>query len=198
VAGAAGPAFSFGYAEHGELLAAAGAEVVPFDPARDEALPEGTGALYLPGGFPEAHAAALSANAPLRAAVHAHAAAGRAVLAECAGLLYLCASLDGHPMAGVLPARAHMTDRLTLGYREAVATGSFAWRAGARVRAHEFHHSAVTPASGTSPAWRLDGLTEGFVAGGIHASYLHPHWAADPGVAARLATAARPHPAVIA
>ncbi|WP_181784572.1 cobyrinate a,c-diamide synthase, partial [Pseudonocardia pini] len=56
-----GPAFSFGYAEHVELLEAAGAEVVLVDPLRDETLPEGTGGLVLPGGFPEEHVAALGA-----------------------------------------------------------------------------------------------------------------------------------------
>ena len=60
----------------------------------------------LPGGFPEEHVAALGANAPLRAAVPALAASGAPVHAECGGLLYLCAALDGAPMCGVLPARA--------------------------------------------------------------------------------------------
>ena len=122
VAVAGGSAFTFGYAEHVELLAAAGAEVVTVDPLRDEGLPPGTAALVLPGGFPEEHVAALGANAPLRAAVRALATTGAPVHAECGGLLYLCASLDGAPMCGVLPATAAMTGRLTLGYRDAVAT----------------------------------------------------------------------------
>ena len=90
VAVAGGAAFTFGYTETAELLAAAGAEVAPFDPLRDEALPAGTAALVLGGGFPEVHAADLAANERLRADV---AAAGRGpgapVIAECAGLLYL-------------------------------------------------------------------------------------------------------------
>ena len=126
-----GPAFTFGYAEHAELLAAAGCAVAVVDPLHDEALPVGTAALVLPGGFPEEHVAALSANAPLRAAVADLAASGAPLHAECGGLLYLCASLDGAPLCGVLPATAAMTGRLTLGYRDAVAlAGSVPFAAG--------------------------------------------------------------------
>ena len=92
-----GQAFTFGYAEHVELLAAAGAEVVVVDPLRDARLPDGTAALVLPGGFPEEHVGALAANVELRAAVRALADSGAPVHAECGGLLYLCATLDGAP-----------------------------------------------------------------------------------------------------
>ncbi|GAA3240440.1 cobyrinate a,c-diamide synthase [Pseudonocardia petroleophila] len=177
-----GAAFTFGYAEHVELLAAAGAEVVVVDPVRDGRLPDGTAALVVPGGFPEEHAAALSANAPLRAAVRQLAAAGAPVHAECAGLLYLCAALDGSPMCGVLPADAAMTPRLTLGYRDAVAlSASSLFAAGARVSGHEFHRCAVTPRAGTAPAWAWRGADpEGWVSGGVHASFLHTHPAGHP------------------
>jgi cobyrinic acid a,c-diamide synthase len=94
IAIARGPAFSFHYQENLELLEGAGAELVPFDPMRDEALPEGAGALVLAGGFPEVFGSELSANARLRAEVAAFAASGRPILAECGGLLYLCESLD--------------------------------------------------------------------------------------------------------
>ena len=121
----------------------------------------------LPGGFPEEHVAALSANAPLRAAVADLAASGAPVHAECGGLLYLCASLDGAPLCGVLPATAAMTGRLTLGYRDAVAlAASVPFAAGARVAGHEFHHCAVTPRAGAAPAWGWRGAEpEGFVTG---------------------------------
>ena len=204
VAFAAGPAFTFGYAEHPELLAAAGAEVVTFDPLQDEQLPDGTDALVIGGGFPEEHAAALSANTRLRAQVAALARSGAPVLAECAGLLYLTRSLDGHPMCGVLDAEAAMTARLTLGYRDAVAAApSPLAAAGARVHGHEFHRTAVTAgtvtagdAGGGRPdaAWhwrRADGpVTEGFVQGQLYASYLHTHWSGVPGAADRITAAA--------
>ncbi|OIJ66182.1 cobyrinic acid a,c-diamide synthase [Streptomyces mangrovisoli] len=189
IAIAGGPAFTFSYAEHTELLAAAGAEVVPFDPLHDERLPEGTRGLVIGGGFPEVYAAELSANLPLRRAVAILAASGNPVAAECAGLLYLCRELDGRPMCGVLDASARMTDRLTLGYRDAVAVGDSALAAaGTRMRGHEFHRTAVEPGAGAAPAWgvRSPGpRVEGFVQRGVHASYLHTHWAAVPGVARR-------------
>jgi len=197
VAVAGGPAFTFVYRENLELLEAAGATLAPFDPTADERLPDGSAALYLGGGFPEVYASALAGNEPLRADVARFAAGGRPVLAECGGLLYLCRRLDGQPMCGVLDAEAALGDRLTLGYREAAAaTTSRLWDVGARARGHEFHHSTVTPPSGRgggqAAAWRLDpdGVPEGFVAGGVHASYLHTHWAATPEVARRLVAAA--------
>jgi cobyrinic acid a,c-diamide synthase len=194
-----GVAFTFGYAEHVELLAAAGAEVVTVDPLRDRALPPGTAALVVPGGFPEEHAAALGANVALRAAVWELAASGAPVHAECAGLLYLCEELDGEPMCGVLPARAAMTGRLTLGYREAVAvSGSALFTAGERVAGHEFHRCAVEPRSGPDPAWAWRGAEpEGWVRGGVHASFLHTHPAGHPDAVARFYSRTLRHQATV-
>ncbi len=205
VAVAAGTAFTFSYAEHAELLAAAGAQVVPFDPLHDEALPEGARGLVIGGGFPEVYAPELSDNRPLRAAVKQFADEGGVIAAECAGLLYLAESLDGAPMCGVLPAKAAMTDRLTLGYREAIApTGNVLCDAGSRVAGHEFHRTRIEPSAGDSAAWiwRADAATssaaagarqasDGFVTGRVHASYLHTHWAGTPSIARRIVEAAR-------
>lgn len=189
VAVASGAAFTFSYAEHGELLSAAGAEVVPFDPLRDERLPEGTRGLVIGGGFPEVYAPELSGNEPLRKAVAELALSGAPVAAECAGLLYLSRSLDGQPMCGVLDAEARMSERLTLGYREAVAVSESSLAAvGTRLRGHEFHRTVIEPAAGPAPAWGMrlpERRVEGFVQQGVHASYLHTHWAAEPGMARR-------------
>ncbi|MGW4023453.1 cobyrinate a,c-diamide synthase [Streptomyces sp. NPDC005009] len=189
VAVAGGAAFTFSYAEHAELLAAAGAEVVPFDPLRDEGLPEGTAGLVIGGGFPEVYAAELSANESLRKAVAELALSGAPVAAECAGLLYLSRELDGLPMCGVLDASARMSERLTLGYRDAVAVSDSALAgAGTRMRGHEFHRTVVEPGAGDAPAWGMrapERRVEGFVQRGVHASYLHTHWASEPGVARR-------------
>ena len=174
-------------------LRAAGATLAPFDPAHDEALPADAGALVLAGGFPEVFGAQLSANAAMREQVAAFARSGRPVLAECGGLLYLCETLDDLPMCGVLPARGRMAGRLSIGYREAVAQGdSPLWRAGRPCAGTSF---TTPPSDGDgTPAWELTarGTTrpEGFVAGGVHASYLHVHWAAFPHVARRLVAAA--------
>ncbi|MDP2712491.1 MAG: cobyrinate a,c-diamide synthase [Solirubrobacteraceae bacterium] len=210
IAIARGSAFSFHYEENLELLRAAGATLAPFDPTRDTALPDGAGALILAGGFPEVFGAELSANAELRERVAAFARSGRPVLAECGGLLYLCDALDDVPMCGVLPARGRMAGRLSIGYREAaVLADSALWRAGEQVRGHEFHYSAVDQVGGRATngvsdlgegaaAWELTarGRTraEGFVAGGVHASYLHVHWAAFPQAARRLVAAAAREP----
>jgi cobyrinic acid a,c-diamide synthase len=196
IAVAGGAAFTFGYAEHPELLAAAGAEVVTFDPLRDEKLPDHVHGLVIGGGFPEEHAADLSANARLRAEVAALAASGAPVIAECAGLVYLSRSLDGHPMCGILQVDATMTGRLTLGYRDAVAvTSSPLGPAGTRVHGHEFHRTAVRSPGAAANAWRWTAhgtdVTEGFVKDRVHASYLHTHWNGGPGAAARITAAAR-------
>jgi cobyrinic acid a,c-diamide synthase len=200
IAVAGGPAFSFRYEENLELLRAAGAALAVFDPLRDRGLPEGAGALYLGGGFPEEHAGELSGNSSLRTEVAEFARSGHPVIAECGGLLYLGRELDGAPMCGVLDFAAGMTARLRLGYREAVAAADSAlWAAGDRVAGHEFHYSALRPPAGPYPAWRMTDSRgereEGFVAGGVHASYLHTHWAATPHAAARLAAAAGRRPA---
>ena len=191
VAIAGGAAFTFGYTEQAELLTAAGARVALFDPLRDEDLPAETAGIILGGGFPEVHAAGLSANLKLREQVAALAARGAPVAAECAGLLYLARTLDDLPMCGVLDVRAAMTPTLTLGYRQAVAvTDSVLARAGDMLRGHEFHRTAAVPAAGDQPAWQLgSGTLEGHVAGSVIASYLHTHWAGHPAAAARFTAA---------
>jgi cobyrinic acid a,c-diamide synthase len=189
IAIAGGPAFTFGYAENEELLTAAGAEVVRFDPLRDPTLPEGAKGIVIGGGFPEAYAAELSANEPLRREV---AAFHGPIYAECAGLLYLARRLDDTPMCGVLDAEARMTGRLTLGYREAVAVrDSPVARAGERVRGHEFHRTVVDRGPGSEPAWQWSAAgTDGFTTANLLASYLHLHWAGSPQMATRFVGAA--------
>ena len=195
IAVARGPAFTFSYAEHAQLLSAAGAEVVGFDPL-SQTLPEGTSGVVIGGGFPEEHADTLGGNEPLRQALRAHVGAGRPVHAECAGLLYLQRTLGGRPMAGALPGSGAFSPTLTLGYRDAVAlTDSALFAAGDRVTGHEFHRSVVDWAEPVSPAWGWIGTdgrrrADGAVASGIHASYLHVHPAGYPAAIARFVRAA--------
>jgi cobyrinic acid a,c-diamide synthase len=190
VAVAGGRAFTFRYAETAELLEAAGCRVVTFDPAADAALPTGTRGLYLGGGFPEVHAAALGDNATLRDEIRSAVRGGLPTVAECAGLLYLCRTLDGAPMAGVLDADAAMTERLTMRYPEATAVAdSLLTREGEWVTGHEFHRTTVTPTASATPAWTVDGERVGFATETLHASYLHTHWAGHPQLAQRFAEA---------
>ena len=192
VAVAGGRAFTFRYTETEELLRAAGCDIVTVDPLTAEDLPSGVAALYLGGGFPEVYAGELSGNHRLRASILDAVASGVPTVAECAGLLYLCRSLDGRPMVGALAADAAMTPRLTLGYRTAaVATDQLTGPSGTPVRGHEFHRTSVTPATGHRPAFLLDGTPAGFGSDTLSASYLHVHWAGHPAIATRLADAAR-------
>jgi cobyrinic acid a,c-diamide synthase len=201
VAIAAGRAFTFRYAETDELLRAAGCEPVVFDPAADEQLPPGTGGLYLGGGFPEVHAAELAANDKLRSEIRSAVGAGMPTVAECAGLIYLCQSVDGLPMVGAIEAGAIMTKQLTLSYRTLIADhDQLLAAAGTRLTGHEFHRTTVDPDRGVTPAWLVDGEPAGFSLdpgrGGretLHASYLHLHWAGYPELAQRFANAVHNH-----
>ena len=195
VAVAGGRSFTFRYAETDELLRAHGCEPVLFDPALDTSLPAGTSGLYLGGGFPEAHAPALSRNTALTASVRDAIASGMPTVAECAGLLYLCRTLEGHDFVGAVPADAAMHPRLTLQYRSARTTvDSILGPAGTTSRGHEFHRTRTEPGVGPTAAWAHEDGVEGFAldpAGighaTVHASYLHTHWAGNPSVPAAFA-----------
>ena len=147
--------------------------------------PEEAGLLYFGGGYPELHATALSGNASMIEAVRAF--RGK-IYAECGGLMYLC---EG--MAGIIPAVAEMSAKLTLGYREleALADSPLAMK-GQQLRGHEFHYSTIRTTRPIDPAYRLaDGRTEGFRTENVLASYIHVHLGSDPRLAERLVNAAQ-------
>jgi cobyrinic acid a,c-diamide synthase len=190
-------AFHFYYADNLEALEQAGAELVPFSPLADRALPPDLDGLYFGGGYPELHAARLAGNATMLDAVRGFAASGRCVYAECGGLMYLGQSLRGldgqrHAMAGVLPIETAMLAKLrTLGYAEVtLGTDSLWGQAGQTRRGHEFHYSEITAdrtaAEGWRPAYRVarrraaESQSEGFAKGNVLASYVHLHWASCP------------------
>ena len=193
-------AFSFYYQDSLDLLAAWGAEVVPFSPLEDGALPAGVGGVYLGGGFPELFAAELSGNAGMLRSVRDAVGRGLPIYAECGGLMYLGQSLsdlDGRQfaMVGAIPVVSSMEGRrLHLGYREvaACADGPIL-RAGERVRGHEFHWSVLQePPDDAGAAYRVlnqDGRAEGFRAGSVWASYIHVHLGSRPGLAKRFVDA---------
>jgi cobyrinic acid a,c-diamide synthase len=198
-------AFSFLYEDNLDLLREAGAELVPFSPLADTALPPGTQALFLCGGFPELYAAELAGNAAIREQIRQAAAAGMPIYAECGGLMYLTETLlDGegrsYPMVGVLPGRSRMTPRLTLGYRSIQAhSENWLLQPGETLRGHEFHYSTwereesdIPPAYTILPdQWRSESRPDGALLGNVLASYVHLHFLAHPALAARFVAAAR-------
>jgi cobyrinic acid a,c-diamide synthase len=195
-------AFQFTYADNLDLLAHLGAEIVPFSPLDDAALPDDVDLLYLCGGYPEVYAAELTANGAMRGATRRWAAAGRPIFAECGGLMYLGQSLttlDGfqHPMVGALPIRTRMEDRcVAIGYTTiTLRRGCLLGAEGTRFRAHEFHWSSLTEAGPTEYAYdseRGSGVrkADGVVQARTVAGYAHVHFAAHPPLADALVQAA--------
>ena len=142
-------AFSFIYPHVLAGWRRAGAEVVGFSPLADEAPRDDCDACWLPGGYPELHAGALSAANRFRAGLTRFAET-RPVHGECGGYMVLGQGLvdaDGkrHAMAGVLGhATSFAARKLHLGYREArLLADSPIGRAGSLVRGHEFHYATL-------------------------------------------------------
>lgn len=199
-------ACSFAYADLWPALERAGVRVVRCSPLADAALPDADG-LYLPGGYPELHAARLAANTRFLAALRAFAASGRPVFAECGGLMLLSQGIelaDGGrcAMAGVLPAWTRMLPRRrALGYAEVVLQRDH-WLgpAGSRLRGHEFHYSElVAPPAGWEPLFAVEGRRgergqDGWCRGAVLASYVHLHLPSQPAALAGLAAALRSRP----
>lgn len=191
VAVAAGKAFTFMYRDNLEALAAAGAELIPFDPLHDEHLPAGVTGLVIGGGFPEVYVQRLAENRSLLAEVRSAVTGGLITWAECGGLLWLCQSLDGVPLVGAVDGHATLTSRLTLGYRHAKARRpNPVMHAGETLRGHEFHYSRVSP-TGDAIAFesRFGDSTDGFATETLLATYLHQHLGADPAPAERFVSA---------
>ncbi|HET6965353.1 MAG TPA: cobyrinate a,c-diamide synthase [Acidimicrobiales bacterium] len=180
---AGGAAFTFTYTDTLDALRAAGGTIVTFDPLQDPRLPGGLDGLIVGGGFPEVHAGALAGNRPLLDDLAAAVRSGLPTWAECGGLLLLADELDGHPMAGVVPARASMTGRLTLGYRTATTrTATPLGPPGTVLRGHEFHYSSAEPAGAALQlASRWGSRREGHATVDLLATYLHHHPGGDPG-----------------
>jgi cobyrinic acid a,c-diamide synthase len=105
-------AFSFIYPSNIELLKAMGANIVFFSPLKDTALPEAD-ALWLPGGYPELHAEALSKNISLLNEINIFFEKKKPILAECGGFLYCLETLTDltettYPMANILSGHGAM------------------------------------------------------------------------------------------
>lgn len=193
IAVASGPAFSFCYPDNLEMLTAAGAELIPFDPRRDP-LPAGVTGLMAGGGFPEVFAAELSENVSLLHDLRRRVSNGLVVWAECGGLLWLCRSLDDHKLAGVVEAKGKMTQRLHLGYRAArTLTETPLGPAGTEFRGHEFHYSTLTPPGDALQfESRFSNRSDGFATPTVLATYLHIHLATRPDLAESFVRSALP------
>jgi cobyrinic acid a,c-diamide synthase len=192
-------AFHFYYEDNLARLEGLGAKIVRFSPIRDARLPEADG-LYLGGGYPEVHAAALSQNGSMRAQIEHFARSGGPIYAECGGLMYLSRAIvtrDGtaHPMVGLLPVETIMKDRLVaLGYVEIeTQEPTVLGPAGLRFRGHQFRYSELGATNEpTLHPYNLrkrrggETSTEGFAAGRMLASYVHAHFASNPRLAAGL------------
>ena len=181
-------AYGFLYPANIDTLRALGAELAFFSPLAGEGLPTQCDAVWLPGGYPELHGAALAANAGLWTDLRAHVAAGKPVLAECGGLMSLLEAIVDkagveHAFAGLLPGRAVMQPRLAaLGLQEVDLPGG-------RLSGHTFHYSRTeTPLAPCLHARRPDG-GEGeaiYRCGQIIASYVHFWFPSNPLAAAGL------------
>ncbi|EKF19348.1 cobyrinate a,c-diamide synthase [Nitratireductor pacificus] len=154
-------AFSFVYPHVAAHWRAAGAELLPFSPLADEAPDASADACWLPGGYPELHAATLAAAGTFRAGMQAFAET-RPVHGECGGFMVLGQALedaDGvtHPMLGLL---GHVTSyakrKMNLGYRQArLLADCPIGAAGATIRGHEFHYSRLVDPGADAPLAEL-------------------------------------------
>jgi len=180
-------AFAFLYRANLDLLHALGARLTFFSPLDDTQLPP-IDALYLPGGYPELHAARLAANTPMLEALRAHHGAGKPILAECGGMMLLFEALTDlqgrrHAMAGLLPGATTMHARL-----QGLAMQSVEFTHG-ELRGHGFHYSTLdTPLAPALHATTQHGAPGEavFRVGGITASYMHFYLPSNPVAAARL------------
>lgn len=182
-------AFRFIYPANLETLAALGAEVAWFSPLHDERLPD-CNALWLPGGYPELHAAQLAANVPMRDALRRAHADGMPMLAECGGMMSLFETLVdketiAHDMAGLLPGTVTMQRRLAAIGHQAVTMDT-----GDVIRGHTFHYSTtstpLTPLTrGTSPRDGSQGEAV-YRVGSLTASYVHVYFPSNPVAVAAL------------
>ena len=184
-------AFCFYYGDNLERLRQTGWDITCFSPLEDTALPKGTRALYLGGGYPETFAGRLESNEAMRSAILEFAKNGGEIFAECGGYMYLCKELalpDGtsRNMCGVIDGTARMGEKLrSLGYREAVMeTGAPFGLPFTRIRGHEFHWSRIELNRPYPPLYTVTDKNgnksrEGVADGNVKAGYIHLYWGTE-------------------
>lgn len=181
-------AFAFIYPANLDCLRAMGAALVFFSPLTDTRLPA-CDALYLPGGYPELHLHTLDANTAMRGALHAHANAGKPIVAECGGLLACLDALSDAQgntgqMFGLLSGTGAMDKRLVnLGMHSVELDDEV-------IRGHSFHHARTEIsefAHAMTQPERLNGTPEAvYRKGSVFASFLHMYFPSNPVAVARL------------
>jgi cobyrinic acid a,c-diamide synthase len=145
--------------------------------------------VYLPGGYPELHHQALALNSAMLQAIRAHHAAGKPLLAECGGMLYLLDALtdvEGQraELLGLLPGTAVMQKRLAALALQAVELPE------GSLRGHTYHHSLTSTellpiARGVSPNGGR-GAEAVYRDGRMTASYVHFYFPSNPAAVAAL------------
>ena len=192
-------AFGFYYADDLAALAAAGAELLPFDTMKDAALPP-CDALFIGGGFPESFLDALSANVCLREEIRHAIAGGLPTYAECGGLMYLANSItwrgQQQPMVGAIDGHIVMHDKpIGRGYVILEPQAGHPWRQegdtdnihrlasadfAPAIHAHEFHYSEILGlpentryAYAVKRGHGVDGQRDGILIHNLLASYTH-------------------------
>ncbi len=192
-------AFCFVYEDNLRMLSEAGAELIPFSPLRDAAIPEGVAGIYLPGGYPELYIEQLSGNSAMKESIAAAVTLGMPVYAECGGFIYLTEGVVSHegppeapyPFVGIFPVTTRMLSRRkALGYREVeFLADSAIGRCGLLARGHEFHYSEISEMPGnvvrTFKVRRAnaDLGVEGYRIKNCLASYIHLHFGSCPEIA---------------
>jgi len=196
-------AFNFYYRDNLEMMELAGAEVVPFSPVHDRALPDVDG-LYIGGGYPELYARELSENSGMLSSLEGFHQRGHPIFAECGGLMYLGREIDWEgerqEMAGLVPGKARRGDVRVVSYVHGHLTrDSPLGRAGQAIMGHEFHHSEMIMDEGVDYAIRLErgrgikGGWDGVCRENMVARYTHIHSASFRGFPANFLQACRTH-----
>nr|WP_289073147.1 cobyrinate a,c-diamide synthase [uncultured Halomonas sp.] len=182
-------AFAFIYRANLDVLEEMGAALHFFSPLNDSTLPE-CDALWLPGGYPELHAARFTANQPMREAISAHHRAGKPILAECGGLMSCVEQLvdgegTGHTMMGLLPGTAKMAGKLTALGLQSLHTQS------GELRGHTYHHSLLDTSMQPLARTRKLAGSEAepiYREGALIASYFHGYFPSAPKLVADIFT----------
>ena len=184
-------AFAFIYPANLQVLASLGATIAWFSPLAGEPVPQHADAIWLPGGYPELHAAALSGTAAWQTSLRDAHAAGMPILAECGGMMALAESLTDlagatWPMAGLLPGSVTMQTRLAGLVPQALATEQ------GQLRGHTFHYSTLeTSVAAASHTLKNPSGVQGeavYRAGSLHASYFHAWFPSCPAAVAAMFT----------